>query len=344
MLTRRLILTSALITAGAFAAPASANEPILTVKNYIGKITVVTSPDAELSVTDKKRSKKVDFDQSRTGLVVDGGVSRPDGDDCKGYYGRISWSLFSKKEKTDEFGGYENLDDYPDLTITGPEDMTLVIENAIPFGTIGDIGSADIDMRHCGRLNIGNISGPASFKVRGSGDISAGNIGDLIAKISGSGDLDFINTRTADLTISGSGDVEFENAVSASISISGSGDVEFNDIATSLYVKSSGSGDIDGENVGEEFTYEGRGSGDVSLNNISGRALIQTTGSSTVDIDDGNLQSLIISATGSSDIFYDGVTEDADVTARGSSDVYIKKIKGMRSTNASGSSDIEIGN
>ena len=341
---RRLLTSAAIFAMCALGAAAQAGEATLTIKDFVGRITIETDGNQAIKVTNKTRAGDVDFDQDRESLVIDGGISNPDGDDCKGYYGNVSWSLFGKKEKKSEIGGYSDLDNYPDLTISGPEDMTLVIENSIPFGRAGNIGAADIEMQYCGRFFLGDINGPARFTVNGSGDIEAGNIETLQAKINGSGDLELRDVGDSDITIRGSGDVEFKDAENMNLSISGSGDAEGERISGAIYIKSSGSGDVDLESVDGELTYDSRGSGDLSINEVNGTAMLQVRGSGTADIDEGSLTELIVIATGSSDVHFGGRVQDADLTARGSSDVYVDTITGTRKTRTTGSGDIHIDN
>lgn len=340
MLKRTFILSTALT--GLIASPAFAGDTTLTIENFIGKIAIETG--SKLKVTNKQNSSDVDFDRSGDTLTIDGGISEPDGEDCKGYYGRGSWSFFSKKEKKGDFGGYENLDDYPNLTISAPENVTLVIKNAIPFGTISDIGAADIEMSYCGNLKMHNIDGAANLNIRGSGDISALDIGTVKASINGSGDLEFENTTDAIIKVRGSGDVDFGDADNADITVSGSGDIEMGNIAEMLHVESAGSGDVSSGDVGGGLIYKGRGSGDFELDNVSGDADIRVSGSGDVDIHDGNVDILTIKAKGASDVRFDGTAETAELSASGASDIYVGAVTGKSETRETGSADIDIGN
>lgn len=341
---KRYALSAATIVLAGFSAPAFAAEPVLTLKNYVGKITVETSSGADLKVTQKKRAGDVDVFSKSGDLTIDGGINDPDGDGCKGYYGKLSWSWSGKKTKNSDIGGYENLDEFPNLTITGPENLMIVIENAIPFGDIGTISGADINIDHCGKLTMADINGPAKLTIRGSGTLDAENIESLAAVIKGSGDLSFETVGDADLTIKGSGNVDFDTAASLNLEISGSGDVEADEVSGALFIQSAGSGDVSVDTVGEELTYTGRGSTDLSIDDISGRALIKVSGSGDVDIDDGTLETLIVTARGSSDVRFDGKTDDAELTASGSADIYVGEVTGEKSTSTSGSADIDIGN
>lgn len=341
MIKSSLIASTLLLSAAA--SPALAGEPVLILKNYAGQITVETSPDAELKVTSKQRSNDVMVKEGSEKIVIDGGIRKHDDDRCRGYYGNLSWSWNDKKTKTKKIGGYDDLDELPNITVTGPETLTLIVENAIPFGTAGNLGSADIDFGHCGRLNVGDISGPASITISGSGNMEAGDVSELLAQITGSGDLDFEDVGDVDITVRGSGNVDFNDAKNVNLKISGSGDINMEDVSGTLFVKSSGSGDISADFVGQELTFEGRGSTDASIGDVNGRALIKLSGSGDVDINDGKVETLIISARGSSDVDFGGTAVNAKLTASGSSDIYVDKITGERETSTSGGGDIDIG-
>ena len=97
--TRKIsLITSALLASAA--APAFAGNASITIEDYIGKVTINTSPNAELSIDIDTGKFDVDVDQDRNDLVINGGFDDPDGDDCKGYRGKLSWSW--GKNDTDE--------------------------------------------------------------------------------------------------------------------------------------------------------------------------------------------------------------------------------------------------
>jgi len=72
------------------------------------------------------------------------------------YYGSFDIDLF-KKNRSGEFGGYEDLEDYPQMTIRAPIDTVLVIKNSIAFLTAEDLGATDLDLRYCGKVNLGEL-------------------------------------------------------------------------------------------------------------------------------------------------------------------------------------------
>ncbi len=341
---RTLAISTALLAATLFHSPAYAGESVLVLKDFIGRVTVETRKNAELKITRESRAKDVDVESRRDSLTLDGGFSNPDGSKCKGYNGKITWSLFSKKEKTTSIGGYEDIEDYPLITISAPDDVTLVIENSIIFGSAGNIGTADIDVSDCGKFDLGDISGPARFDISGSGDLTAKNIGALVANVSGSGDLEFRNVTDADISVSGSGDVEFKDAQNVNLSVSGSGDVEMEDIAEALNASASGSGDISARSVGQDLIYEASGSSDLDIDDAFGRAFITLSGSSDVEIDGGKLDMLSVKASGGSEISIDADVIDAELYATGHADIYIDRASGKVTSQKYGGGDIHVGN
>jgi len=343
---RKLLIISvaACAVTPAFASPAFADGPTLTIENFVGRINVETAPGQDLQIIDAKRDAGVDISDRSNNLTIDGGIEKHDSKRCKGYYGNISWSLFGKKEKSDQIGGYENLDDLPELTISAPDNAHIIIKNTIPFGTIGDVGSTDVQVKHCGQLTFGNIETMGKFNIHGSGDIEAGNLGSLQANITGSGDMNFGNVaKDASISVRGSGDASFGDAETLDITVSGSGDIEFETVSEALSIDSSGSGDVSGESTYGTLTYESRGSGDFNIDEVNGQADIKVAGSGDVDIDSGDVSYLKIKATGSSHVDFDGTTMDANLRASGASDIYVNKVTGQVTADESGASDIDIG-
>ena len=341
MKTHQFLLSTALMLG--LSSPAFAEGPTLTIQNFIGKITIQTEPDIPLSVLQQKRSSEVDIANTSSGLVIDGGIDELRGTKCKGYYGNLSWSWTGKKESHSNFGGYEDLDRYPALTIAAPQNTHLVIENSIPFGQVEDIGSADVSISHCGRLTMENVAGDAGFNISGSGDLQVGDVQNLTARIRGSGDIEAGNVAgDAQLRISGSGDITMGDAETADLGVSGSGDIEIARIAERLNIQSSGSGDVIVEGSYGKLIYSSRGSGDLSVDEVNGEVEVETGGSGDVDIDDGELSYLKIRATGASDVEFDGTAKNADLRARGASDIYVYEVTGTLERSESGAADISV--
>jgi len=337
-------LTLATFATTLLAGTALANGPELLIEDFVGTIKIENGTSGNISVLRDKNMRGVNLVEQGDNLKIDGGVSEPDGDKCKGYYGRYSFDLF-KKEKKGEFGGYEDLEDYPQITVRVPKDTVLVIENSIAFVTGEDLGEADLDLRYCGKVNLGNIAGDLRANIRGSADLTALNVGNVDVDIKGSGDLDVQNAKLVSLSVAGSGDAEFANVDGADVRVSGSGDISFGDIEGSLAAESRGSGNIDAENISGDLIYEAGGSGDLDVGDVTGnRISIDVSGSGDVSIDGGDVETLKITASGASDVDYDGKAENADLVATGASDIYVDDVTGEVRSKERGAADISVGN
>ena len=316
--------------------------PELFIEDFVGTINVETVSASKISISQDKNMKGVNLYQEGDSLKIDGGIEKPDGNDCKGYYGSYSISWF-KKENRGDLGGYKDLDDYPNLTVTAPKDTTLIIRNSIPFLTAGSLGSADLKLVSCGKVTLGDLSDGLIADIRGSGDLNVGDIsGHADIHIRGSGDVDIGNGGDLRLKVTGSGDVRAGNVRSADIAVRGSGDVEIEDVNGPLGVESSGSSDVDIGDVSGDFVYDGRGSGDLSVSSVTGRVSVDIGRSGDADISGGMVSSLKVSASGASEFDFGGVAETADLYAAGASDIYIRKVTGEVRRKESGAADITI--
>lgn len=336
--------TLAALATTMLSATALANGPELIIEDFVGTIKIENRSSNNISVTRDKNMKGVNLIEQGDSLKIDGGIERPDGNKCKGYYGSYSLGWF-KKEKSGEFGGYEDLEDYPQITISAPDDAVLVIENSIAFLTAGDLGETDLDLRSCGKVNLGNVAGDLRANIRGSADLTAKNVGDVYVDIRGSGDLDVETARMVSLSVAGSGDADFGNVKSADVSVSGSGDISFGDIDGPFAAESRGSGDIDAGDVAGDFIYDAGGSGDLDIGDVTGnRISIDVSGSGDVNIDGGDVKSLNISTSGASEVDYDGTAENADLIATGASEIYVGKVTGEVRSKERGAADISVSN
>ncbi|WP_026942799.1 GIN domain-containing protein [Hellea balneolensis] len=330
-------LATALLTGTALA-----NGPELLIEDFVGTIKIENSASGNISITQDKNMRGVNLVEQGSGLKIDGGISDPDGNKCKGYYGSYSLGLF-KKEKSGEFGGYEDLEDYPQITISAPDNTMLIIQNTIAFVTAENLGETDLDLRYCGKLNLGDVAEDLRANIRGSADLTAKDVGDVFVDIRGSGDLNVNNAKFVSLSVAGSGDAEFDNVLGADVSVSGSGDISFGNIAGSFAAESRGSGDIDVENVAGDFIYDAGGSGDLDIGDIVGnRVSIDVSGSGDVDIDGGNIETLTITASGASEVDYGGQAETADLIATGASEIWVDKVTGDVRSKERGAADISV--
>lgn len=308
-------LTSALLTpAAAFADDAQT----LSIKNFIGTISVTIGET--FAVTGDKGSIT---EIRQGGLIIDGNETVDDSR-CKNVNGNVELS-FGKKSWFKRIGGYKNLEDYPNLDIVTPKGAHLYIRESVIFGTGQDFGAVDANIQSCGDLEIGNITGPLTLEVSGSGDFRAQNVGKANVRISGSGDVTLGDMEMSVLKVSGSGDLEAETITGAAI------------------ITTTGSGDIEIETLNGALVYEGRGSSDFDLGEIDGRISITVSGSGDVDIDSGNAPIFMVTSRGSSNVTFGGTAGDVTIAASGSGNVEVDDATGNREVKSSGSASVKIG-
>lgn len=340
-------ITAALISATCLplliATPQAGAEEsgVLIIENFVGRVEVVTSPDAEFDVIAQSNTSDVSFEDTRSSLTINGGIRKPDSDGCSGYYGKWSWNTNNKKRRG-EFGGYDNIEDYPSLTITGPDTMRVVTRNSIIIGEVGNIGTLKIDDPYCSRLTIGDISGDANLNINGSGDFTVGNAGNVEAEISGSGDVTFEEIRNADLSVRGSGDFEASAAQNVLVSLRGSGDVEIESVLGNVQIDTRGSGDVEIGGRVANVSVDTAGSSDVSIEDMDGALEIQSRGSSYVEINGGQADPVNITVAGSGTIDFEGTARNADLSVYGSGDINIDRVIGKVRSRETGSGGIDI--
>lgn len=320
----KTLVKTALISSAALAglalAPAAFAQTSLEIEDFIGSVTWSNGP---LSVEIEENA--VDTTVSgRSQMTVNGGIVNIDGSDCKSSYGRFDIDWFGKRSEG-HFGGFKDLEDYPVLNITMPADTKLVIRNSVLF-TQGepDIADADLELRYCGSITLGDVENTLALDSRGSADVSVGRTGQIAASLKGSGDLTGENTGDVLIKSHGSGDVELGNAASIEISLHGSGDLEVGDVKGSVDLSS-------------------RGSGDLQVASVTGpQAYLKSHGSGDIDIGGGAVEDLEIIVRGSADAEFSGEAKMANLSSSGSGDIYVNRVSGVAEIKSSGSGDVEI--
>lgn len=339
----KTIIKTALISSVGFAglaiAPAAFAADSLEIRNFIGSINWSNGPT---SVEIQKNAGDTKI-SGRSDVTVDGGFEKIDGSDCKSSYGSFDIDWFGKK-KEGRFGGFENLEDLPVLNITVPSDTKLVIRNSVVF-TEGspDIDEADLELRHCGRVSLGDVENTLALDSRGSADVMVGRTGQIAANLKGSGDLTGGNTGDVIVKSHGSGDVELGNAASLEMSLHGSGDFEAFDVTGPVEVSSHGSGDVELNDVEGSLTYSGHGSGDLEVASVIGSQLyLKSHGSGDIDVGGGEVDELNIIVRGSATAEYSGEAKTANLSSSGSGDILVNRVSGVADIRSSGSGDVEI--
>lgn len=314
----KTLLSAACLAALSTSAVAK-GAPVLKIENFIGTVDVITGDYSEIKVTDADGAP---VDRTESGVTIDGGETI-DQVNCRQNKLSVDIRIGSWGWKK-RSGGYKNLDEYPQITITAPDTTLVIIKDAVIFGEFGTIGSADLEIRSCGDIQLADVTGDMDLKISGSGDVSMENAGPATVSVSGSGDFEGGDFASLDLSVSGSGDIEIEDVLG------------FADITT------RGSGDVELGEVGGGLEYRGSGSANLEADSVTGNLYLKTSGSGDIDIDDGDVKTLTISASGSSNVEYDGESVDAETHASGSSDVYINRPSGSLQSSDGGSGDVHI--
>lgn len=349
----------ALLAATSVSTSAWANDvPTLSIENFIGTIDVRTGDYDKITVTDADGAPVT---RKRGGVSIDGGETIKNAN-CKtsNLSANISIGKWTWKKRK---GGYKDLEEYPTIIITAPENTHLIIDEAIIFGDVGNIGSADIQIRSCGDLEFANINGQVDLRIAGSGDVSMGNggVGDI--SIAGSGDFTALNMDSVKIAIAGSGDVQVADiSGSARATIAGSGDTEFGSVGGDFHYRGAGSGDLDVGNIDGNAEISTGGSGNVEIGRIEGdlsytsggsggldadyvggtELTAKTGGSGTVEIDGGNITELYVQAGGSGSIRYDGKSVNAELYTNGSGSITVQEPSGRLRKRKHGSGSIRI--
>ena len=329
------------------AAPAAlADQPNeLVIQDFIGSINWSNGGE-NLEVSDRKNARSLDVSTENNITTFDGGVKDLDGDKCESLNGSYDLSFFGKKNKG-TFGGYEDLEDYPILTLSLPADTKLTVKNSIIF-TQGqpNLRAADLDLTHCGKMNLGNVTEDLQVEGRGAADLTFENAASLTSTMSGSGDIKASDIGFVSAKSHGSGDLEIRQAGDVDIKTAGSGDVEIETITGSAIIETSGSGDYEIGSVAGSLDYRSSGSGDLDLERIGGqgqnRAGLKSSGSGDIYIGGGEIFELFITVSGAADAEINAVVQDAVAKASGAADIYINTVKGSLKKSTSGASDIDV--
>ena len=288
--TLRLVALGSVALAALAAAPAFAQTGGVRVEHAAARVVVIAEPRGDYAIS---------IDQGRAGLRPltlrkDGGVTVVDG----GYGGNfglfhMGWDNLNCK------GGWDHdprvaipgrgdvaLRDLPVVTIHAPLNARIGGSGAV-YGEVNTTKSLDLSNSGCGDWRIGDVQGPLSIAMSGSGDVRGGSSGDAHIAISGSSDivLGAVNGRL-DTHTSGSGDIHTASArggiqtriagsgnvvvdggeaPDVGVSIAGSGDFRFHGTAGAVKVSIAGSGDVDIARATGPVSKHVAGSGDVNI-------------------------------------------------------------------------------
>ena len=328
-------LFSVLASLGAALAPSASVAETLEIRNFVGSINWSNGP---LSVDVKGKIGDLTVTDG-SGTIIDGNINKIDRNACESSYGLFSFDWFGKK-KDRRFGGYDSLKDYPVLNITLPADTDLVIRNSIIFADgAPDVSKADIELPHCGLLNLGDVKNTLILEKRGSADVTVRDTGQIEANLRGSGDFYGAQSGAVFLKSKGSGDVVLGSIRSLEMNVQGSADVEISDIEGDVEISSHGSGDIDLGSIGS-LTMNVHGSAAVETSDIAGDVEISSHGSGDVVI--GSIGSLAMNVHGSADVEISDIAGDAEILSHGSGDMELGNIEGTFIFSGHGSGDLDV--
>ncbi len=316
------------------------DAPTLTIQNFIGTVDVRTGNYDKITVTD---ADGADVSQLGASVLIDNDQTIKN-TNCRKSNSSIKISVGSWKWNKRK-GGYKNLDAYPQLKITAPANTHLVIDKAIIFGDVGNIGSADIKMRSCGDLELSDVNGHTNLGVSGSGDFTAQNVQSLKIGLAGSGDVKIANVAgAATIASAGSGDHEIGNiGGNFDYTGAGSGDLDAGNITGNAEITTAGSGDVEIERLAGNLIYTSGGSGNFDADYVGGKNLSSKSGGSgTVEIDDGDVVELYIKVGGSGNVRYDGKSTNAELYASGSGEITVQEPSGNLRKKKHGSGSIRI--
>jgi hypothetical protein len=272
----------------ALAATAAAAQPALHIEHAAARVIVIPEARGDVVYTIQPGHAGLPPLQARRDggvIVLDGGLEQRSGlfglhrgANCQG----------SGDHARVRIPGHGDVafQDLPVITAHTPLNVRLTVGEAV-FGEVGPSQSLDLANAGCGDWRVGDVRGPATFSLAGSGDVRARNTGEAMVRISGSSDvylgavqgaLDARVSGSGDVRaasvagpltakISGSGDVTIDGGVSPSVmaSIAGSGDLKFRGTAGALSASIAGSGDVDVARVTGAVSKRIAGSGDVNV-------------------------------------------------------------------------------
>lgn len=265
--------------AAAVALGGAASAATVDIRHAAARVTVIPEARSDVQVTFARTNARLPMHISRLGDVthVDGNLVLR-GADCRG--GALSRGV-------QVFGvGFVPYDELPEVIVRMPMNVQVRASKAV-YGVIGRAETAELDNAGCGDWTMANVTGPATVRVAGSGDVHAGAVGSADVHISGSSDVIFtdirggLNSATAGsgdvraisisgpmhVRVSGSGDVIAKSGQVSDlkVAVAGSGDVKFGGVARSLEVSIAGSGDVDVGKVTGPVSKHIAGSGSVNV-------------------------------------------------------------------------------
>lgn len=333
MKLHHLPAVAALTFAGAASAATYNDVDTVVISDFTGRLMIeVGGPAVQSEIIEGTEDLLLTMTHKDGRLVIDG----PDRPKNFKLHKEIGWN-FGQDDAFEEF-----IDKYPVLKLTLPTGTALTLDEAITIAAAGDLeGDLTIEGGHV-EAAIGDVES-ADVELRSSRDIAVGHVREMLrAGVRGSGDFSALSARAAKLSISGSGDMEVGPvADDATLSVAGSGDIRVGDIGGPVKASISGSGDIALGAIGGGASLQIAGSGDIEAGSVNGETTAQISGSGDIHIDEGRAQDLDVSVTGSGDFVFGGVSTNLDAAVRGSGLISVAANEGDLRTSQKG--DIRVG-
>ncbi len=268
------------LAAAALAGPALA-DPSIEIRYAAARVTVIPEArsDVKVQVVSTNASLPLTVTTEGDKVVVDGGLHRRV-NGCSTMFGKPAIHITGLGQVS-----YDNL---PQIVVRTPLDVRVEAGGAV-FGMISRTDAVHLTNAGCGDWTVGNVKGLLHIDDAGSGDVRAGNAGELRVRVAGSGDINAgAISGPLSVDIAGAGDVTAASVSGAvKAQVAGSGDVKIGSgHATDMIVRIAGSGDIHFGGTADSLSVTIAGSGDVSVTKVNGAIHKAVFGSGGVSVGD----------------------------------------------------------
>ena len=269
---RSLFAAASVLTLSAGAAQADTG---VSLKNIAARVVVIPENRSDIDlrvVYGKAKVPVVMVHTEGNKLVADGKLGRR-GVGCKA-------------DGADVPGvGFVALADLPTVYIRTPPDAKVTTGGAV-WGEVRASRSLELGVGGCGKWTLGDVANKAEVSIGGSGDVTAGRMGDSEINIGGSGNFTGGAAQALEANIGGNGDVSLSRVDGpVEVNIGGSGNVTVGaGQSPRLEVNIAGSGDVRHNGAVGDLAVNIVGSGDVRVHAVTGRVSRSIMGSGKVII------------------------------------------------------------
>jgi hypothetical protein len=291
--------------AAAVAGPAFAET--LTVRNFVGRVEVITGDYDRLEVElipgeagdlprVSRRGADVDVEGRRDTVdwSWDGG-----GAGCRG-------NRDGRLVRTERGGDYHSFSELPLIRATAPRGVTLEIDASLIEGVAGAVGAADIELTGCASLAIESTAGPLGADLAGAGILTVGTV-----------------------------------AAGLDADIAGAGVLSAGDVRGPLVADVAGAGRLHIEEIRGDADIDVAGAAQVRIVRLDGDVMADVVGVSALEVEDGQIGRLDLDVAGMSHVNIRGSAREAKVDVAGISEVDIAEAADA-DVSASGMSDVRV--